>query len=580
AKGIKGRRTAAYNKGLSFYELAAEILQRLEQRQGSIKSLTIGNDDVKPENKRKVYALICQTLKYASVLVPLLERSCIIKTEGIDRRVALLQLHDLLLTKAGLQRNGANAQLNKKISRHEKKLQKELSAIRKERRAKCDEDLVPDHLRDEASTFRYIRVNLLATTVDRVVDQFIEEGYTLVDSSTVERNHIHSVLEVNSRTFMRDLDLHDLLVFPPGTDLHAHRLFVNGSVVLQDKASCIPAHVLQPPAGSTALDACAAPGNKTSHMASLMGNEGTIFAFERNKTRMDTLIKLTSQAKCKIITAQCADFLSINPLDPEYADVEYALLDPSCSGSGIVNRMDALVDSYIATNDKEARDDGDGDGSNANGGADKARLHNLAKFQTLIILHAMRFPAIKRISYSTCSIHEEENEAVVASVLDSQSEFALAPAEQVIPTWPRRGLQTAGLTKEQADSLVRSLPEDGTNGFFVAAFVRIAPADPDQIRMQLEAYQGSNSQLKGGQSTAAVSVNAGTAQQARRQKRGSRGKRKDSALLAPGPDNEAALATNGRSKRTRVAPLPVVATGATRSKGKKRPRRKASVAAM
>ncbi|KAJ2077959.1 hypothetical protein H4R24_004797 [Coemansia sp. RSA 988] len=577
--GENGRHAAAH-KGESFYELAAGILQRLEQRQGSIKSLTIGNDRVKPENKRKVYALICQTLKYATVLVPLLERSGITKTENIDRRVALLQLHDLLLTKAGLQRNGANGQLNKKMSRHAKKLHTELEVIRQERGAECNEDLVPEHLRDSVSTFRYIRVNLLATTVDQVVGQFVEEGYTLIDSSTVERNQLHSVLKVNSRTFMRDLDLHDLLVFPPGTDLHAHKLFVNGSVVLQDKASCIPAHILQPAAGSKALDACAAPGNKTSHMASLMGNQGKIFAFERNMARMGTLLKLTSQAKCKIITAQCADFLSINPLDPEYADVEYALLDPSCSGSGIVNRMDALVDSYIATINKEAGDEDVGDGGNGNGGADKSRLHNLAKFQNLIILHAMRFPAIKRITYSTCSVHEEENEAVVASVLDSQSEFALAPTEQVIPTWPRRGLETAGLMKKQADSLVRSLPEDGTNGFFVAAFVRIAPADPEQIKMQLEEYQDSSLYAKGGQNAVPLSQNNGAVQQSRRQKRGSRGKRKEGAMSAPVLDNEATLATSGRSKRTRVAPLPMVATGAARSKGKKRPRRKTSVAAI
>ncbi|KAJ2612111.1 hypothetical protein H4S08_002844 [Coemansia sp. RSA 1365] len=571
--GEKRERAAPRNRGPQFYELAGGILQCLEQRQGSIKSLTIGNDNVKPENKRKVYALICQTLKYASILVPLLKRSRIIETEGIDRRVALLQLHDLLLTKAGLQRNGANTQLNKKISRHAENLQMELDTIRQELGVERNEDLVPDHLQDDVSTFRYVRVNLLTSTVDRVVEQFIKDGYKLVDSSTVERNQLHNVLRVKSRSFIRDLDLHDLLVFPPGTDLHAHKLYVNGSVVLQDKASCIPAHVLQAKPGSTVLDACAAPGNKTSHMTSLMGNQGKIFAFERNRARLSTLIKLTGQAKCKIITAQCADFLSIDPLDPEYADVEYALLDPSCSGSGIVNRMDTLVDSYIATIDKEFNDGGN---ITLNDETDKARLHNLAKFQTLIILHAMRFPAIKRISYSTCSVHEEENEAVVSNVLDSQSEFALAPADQVIPTWPRRGLQTSGLSKEQADSLVRSLPEDGTNGFFVAAFVRIAPADLNQIRMQLEAYHGSN--VKGNQKAAAISTNDSTVQQPQRQKRGNRGKRKDSGIPTPDPDNETTLDTSGRSKRIRPPPLPVVATGTTRSRGKKRPRRKTSVA--
>ena len=45
------------------------------------------------------------------------------------------------------------------------------------------------------------------------------------------------------------------------------------------------------------------------------------------------------------------------------------------------------------------------------------RLASLAEFQTTAILHAMKFPRVERISYSTCSVHREENEDVVATVL-------------------------------------------------------------------------------------------------------------------------------------------------------------------
>ena len=36
----------------------------------------------------------------------------------------------------------------------------------------------------------------------------------------------------------------------------------------------MPAYILNPPAGSHVIDACAAPGNKTSHAADIMANKG------------------------------------------------------------------------------------------------------------------------------------------------------------------------------------------------------------------------------------------------------------------------------------------------------------------
>jgi 16S rRNA C967 or C1407 C5-methylase (RsmB/RsmF family) len=50
--------------------------------------------------------------------------------------------------------------------------------------------------------------------------------------------------------------------------------------VLQSRASCMPAHALAPQPGWAVVDACAAPGNKTTHLAALMANRGTITAFE------------------------------------------------------------------------------------------------------------------------------------------------------------------------------------------------------------------------------------------------------------------------------------------------------------
>ncbi|KAJ2863079.1 hypothetical protein GGI22_002041 [Coemansia erecta] len=518
--------------------------------------MTIGNQHLRPEEKRKMYALICETLKNASALTTVIRRSGVVEAEGIELRLALVLVHDLLLKNVGLQRQGANQKLNQSIRKHKAKLAGELARVKEELGVQSNDELVPVELRDSGSTFRYVRVNLLAATVDGVIKCFQDEGYDLVDFRQVKRDMAHQVLKVKAHTFMRDPDLHDLLVFPPGTDLHAHPLYVGGSVILQDKASCMPAHVVRPAPGSTALDACAAPGNKTSHMASLMGNSGKIFAFDMDRRRLDILIKLTNSAKCEIITARCTSFLDLDPLDPQYAGVEYALLDPSCSGSGIVSRLDALVDKYIATISNQ------GTGTDTVGAGQESRLKNLADFQTSIILHAMRFPNVKRISYSTCSVHDVENEAVVARVLQSQDEFGLAPAKDVIPTWPRRGLETAGLTRAQAACLVRTLPEDGTNGFFVAGFVRQKAADIARTRQQLEEMRAATTGL--GVADKPIDSSSTAAK--------GRKKRKSAAAAdspqIPGKNTKRARSSDGAT----TAPMPLPSK---RSHGKKGSRRKA-----
>jgi len=88
----------------------------------------------------------------------------------------------------------------------------------------------------------------------------------------------------------------------------------------------------------------------------------------------------------------------------------------------------------------------------------------------------MKYPAVEKIVYSTCSIHPEENEQVVLAALTSTEAvaggFKLATRAEVLPAWPRRG-QPGILNDADTEAIVRCSPgEDGTNGFFVSCFVR------------------------------------------------------------------------------------------------------------
>jgi 25S rRNA (cytosine2278-C5)-methyltransferase len=118
-------------------------------------------------------------------------------------------------------------------------------------------------------------------------------------------------------------------------------------------------------------------------------------------------------------------------------------------------------------------------------------VFNLYKSWILILFGIRAVPSVKRIVYSTCSIHAAENELVVRDALESDLArrlgFNLADQREVIPEWQRRGLPNylgpEGKCSSPifncevlifvAESVIRCTPgEDHTIGFFVSMFVR------------------------------------------------------------------------------------------------------------
>lgn len=150
--------------------------------------------------------------------------------------------------------------------------------------------------------------------------------------------------------------------------------------------------------------------------------------------------------------ASCMAAVALNPC-PDW-EVQGILLDPSCSGSGTTfQRLDHLLPSYSADQGKD--------------GAEIDRINNLASFQKRALLHALSFPAVERVVYSTCSIHQSENEDVIVSILPHANalDFYLATP---FPEWPHRGLPVF----EGAQHLLRTEAAGDMEGFFIALFVR------------------------------------------------------------------------------------------------------------
>lgn len=105
-----------------------------------------------------------------------------------------------------------------------------------------------------------------------------------------------------------------------------------------------------------------------------------------------------------------------------------------------------------------------------------ARLQKLSRFQSMLLKHALSFPHAERVVYSTCSIHSEENEGVVADVLAQVEDHFML--EEVLPALPHRG---EGKLENAHKCLRLSAQEDATHGFFVACFVKKANASSQGV---------------------------------------------------------------------------------------------------
>uniref|UniRef100_A0A8C8SBP1 28S rRNA (cytosine-C(5))-methyltransferase n=1 Tax=Pelusios castaneus TaxID=367368 RepID=A0A8C8SBP1_9SAUR len=328
------------------------------------------------------------------------------------------------------------------VLKHRARLQAELARLKVRKKVSCNDDLLtPTEGSIQASQVpRYVRVNTLKTCMDDVVDYFKRQGYSYLGRAT----RMEELSSLSGKQFLLDPHLQELLVFPPQTDFHENRLYVAGHIILQDKASCLPAFLLNPPSGSHVIDACAAPGNKTSHMAAVLKNKGQIFAFDLDPKRLATMSTLLMRAGATCYELANQDFLAVDPSDPKYSNVTDILLDPSCSGSGMVNRLPVEESA-----------------------PSPARLRALAAFQRKALGHALRFPALQRLAYSTCSVYQEENEDVVRDVL--QEHGAAFRLVNVLSDWPHRGLATF----PGAECCLRACPTTTlTNGFFVAVLER------------------------------------------------------------------------------------------------------------
>jgi 16S rRNA (cytosine967-C5)-methyltransferase len=160
------------------------------------------------------------------------------------------------------------------------------------------------------------------------------------------------------------------------------------------------------------LDACAAPGGKSSHLAELMGDRGEVWAVDRSEVR---LRRVTANAERLGLTAiRClgADATDLLALQPAWRGrFDRILLDVPCSGLGTLARH-----------------------ADARWRIDPAAIEELAELQLRLLegVAPLLAPA-GRLVYATCTVHPRENQEVIARFLASQSRLTRRMERQ---WWP------------------------------------------------------------------------------------------------------------------------------------------------
>jgi 16S rRNA (cytosine967-C5)-methyltransferase len=199
--------------------------------------------------------------------------------------------------------------------------------------------------------------------------------------------------------------------------------YQEGWFTVQDESAMHVATALAPEPGSVVLDACAAPGGKTTHLAELMRDRGRIIACDVDEER---LLKVKTQARrlgLRTIATRLVGFaggegVSGGPFDA-------ALVDVPCSNTGVLGRR------------PEAR-----------WRIWPVDIQHLVWLQTRILWEVaghVRPGGV--LVYSTCSIEPEENRAVVQAVLRERWDLLLEAESESVPGRPADGAYWARLRR-------------------------------------------------------------------------------------------------------------------------------------
>jgi len=234
----------------------------------------------------------------------------------------------------------------------------------------------------------------------------------------------------------------DSVVVEAGNAVHELPGYADGLFSVQDEASQLVSLLLDPRPGDRVLDACAAPGGKTAHIAALAGGSASIVASDIGLDKSRLMNENMARLGIGGVSLLAADAALELPVQGQFDRI---LLDAPCSALGIIRRRPEVK--HLRTEPDVAR---------------------LAGMQARMLQNVSRYMKPGGVLvYSTCSTEPDEGERVVEAFLEGAEGFASESALGYLPV-PAHGMATG-------KGYMRSYPHThGTDGFFAARIRRKA----------------------------------------------------------------------------------------------------------
>lgn len=291
-----------------------------------------------------------------------------------------------------------------------------------------------------------VQYSLPVWLVKKLIDEYGDERAIKIFESLLVRNKA-SVRVINSQEVEEvkqetQADLSVLsavgLVKPSG-HFAGTKAFTEGRITIQDESSQLVAPTLQLQGDEAVLDACAAPGGKTAHIASYL-TTGTVTALDLYDHKLDLIEQNATRLGVadRVITKKLDARKVFETFGADAFDK--ILVDAPCSGIGLLRRKPDIK--Y----NKET--------------ADFEALQQLQLEILSNVCQSLRKGGI--ITYSTCTIVAEENHQVVEAFLAKHPNF-----KQVRLDHNRKDILQ--------DGCILITPElYGSDGFFISQFQRVS----------------------------------------------------------------------------------------------------------